>query len=126
MSFEQLSLLDFRARKRCGACGEIKPLTAFDRSGRHADGRATRCRQCKRTYERQYRAAYPERKAARNAVEQAIRSGRLQRPHRCDDCGRECLPRAHHESYDPRHRLAVEWLCQSCHWRRHGAESEAA
>ena len=94
--------------------------------GHEISKRATRCRRCKRAYERQYRAAYPERKAARNAVEQAIRSGRLQRPDRCDDCGRECLPRAHHESYDRRHHLDVTWVCQSCHWRRHGAGREAA
>jgi hypothetical protein len=122
---EQLSFI-FQRVKRCTECGEVKPLTAFDRAPHRADGRETRCSRCKRAYERRYRATYPERKAARNAVELAIREGRLRRPDRCQDCGRACLPRAHHESYDRRHHLDVDWLCASCHYRRHAAERQAA
>jgi hypothetical protein len=32
--------------KRCGACGEVKPLTEFYRAAGKRDGLQNRCREC--------------------------------------------------------------------------------
>lgn len=64
-------------------------------------------------------------RAATTAVCQAIKSGRLVRPSSCEECGREPpLMRSgvtgicgHHADYSK--PLSVEWLCRSCHLRRH-------
>ena len=51
---------------------------------------------------------------ARNALNYAVRSGRVQRPTQCSQC-RRTDPKitAHHPDY--RHPLAVVWLCYPCH-----------
>ena len=77
------------------------------------------------------RAAYkrldPEHLRARWIVKAAIRSGKLVRPDRCEECGAtpgtdergRSLVEAHHP--DHARPLAVEWLCKRpCHARRHG------
>lgn len=62
-----------------------------------------------------WRQADKRRSACHNAVNRAIRSGRLVRLP-CERCGEEnsC---AHHEDYDK--PLEVMWLCQPCHKQRH-------
>lgn len=64
-------------------------------------------------YQAVFRTRHPEKKAAWNAVYRAIRSGRLVRPRSCRCCGAECTPQASHDDYAD--RLAVEWLCRTCH-----------
>lgn len=64
-------------------------------------------------YQANFRARHPEKKAAWNAVYQAVRSGRLIRPDSCERCGVACIPQASHDNYED--RLAVEWLCRPCH-----------
>jgi hypothetical protein len=76
----------------------------------------------KHGYERKHRATYPEKYRARMAIRNAIRAGRLIRPDRCESCGKECTPEAHHDDY--RRALEVRWLCFSCHRREHGQEVE--
>src|SRR6187401_588540 len=64
---------------------------------------------------RRHKAKYPERTAARSAVGNAIRDGRLaQKP--CEMCG-EAKSQAHHENYA--RPLDVRWMCFKCH-REHG------
>jgi hypothetical protein len=55
----------------------------------------------------------PERKTSRMRVIAAVRSGRLVRPERCEACGIDCYPDAHHEDYSK--PLEVRWLCRPCH-----------
>ena len=52
--------------KRCIECGEIKPLDEFGQHSHHKDGRSNRCKECKRVYNRQYRAAHADEEASRN------------------------------------------------------------
>lgn len=57
---------------------------------------------------------------AHDAIQRALKTGRLTRPTRCEVCG--ALGRTiahHHKGYAPRYRLAVLWLCNSCHGYAH-------
>lgn len=53
-------------RKRCPKCGETKPLDDFHRRKRASDGRAARCKVCRRVGARAWYAANLERSAANN------------------------------------------------------------
>lgn len=58
----------------------------------------------------------PEKKAARHAIEHAIRDGKMTRGTYCSVCGSEGRMQAHHHNgYAPEHRLDVVWLCRKCH-----------
>jgi hypothetical protein len=57
-----------------------------------------------------YRKRYPEKSAARNAVNNAILAGKMQRG-RCEVCGQ--LGQAHHADYSK--PLEVRWLCKLHH-----------
>ncbi len=61
-----------------------------------------------------YRARNREKTAAQNAVNYAIRKGRLARGP-CGLCGSRDRVHAHHASYAPADRLNVTWLCYRCH-----------
>jgi ribosomal protein S27AE len=121
--------------KRCTACKERKPLSAFNRDRSRGDGLQPKCRQCdrdasrrasqrnpktRRAKERAWRRRNPQKVKAHSAVAYALRSGRLVRPNACPECGEETLVEAHHPDYDK--PLEVEWLCGPCHRVRHGRE----
>lgn len=63
---------------------------------------------------KQYRQRFPERKAANNAVNNAVRDGRLKKLP-CWVCGEKAL--AHHPDYS--RPLDVVWLCQPHHKQTH-------
>lgn len=56
------------------------------------------------------------------AVKRALKSGELVRPKSCERCGGGKRIAAHHDDYSK--PLQVQWLCSSCHGKRH-AELEA-
>lgn len=58
----------------------------------------------------------PERRAARVAVGNAIRDGKL-KVQPCERCGYAVGVHAHHEDYSK--PLDVTWLCSRCHGERH-------
>lgn len=62
---------------------------------------------------------YPDRNRARQAVRDAVQSGRLMRGP-CADCKKSGSTFAHHEDYSK--PLDVVWLCRSCHRARHGGK----
>lgn len=66
------------------------------------------------------RKRYPEHKAARNAVYEALKKGILIRPNHCTNCEKPCKPEGHHETYEEGKYLEVVWLCKKCHRKRHG------
>jgi ribosomal protein S27AE len=65
------------------------------------------------------RAANPEKWKARNAVNNAIRLGKLERQP-CEVCGAPKV-QAHHEDYAK--PLDVRWLCRTHHWQEHSPVS---
>ncbi len=65
-----------------------------------------------------YRTAYPERQKATNAVNNAVRDGKLKRQP-CWVCGGKAV--AHHPDYS--RPLDVVWLCQAHHKQTHALVS---
>ncbi len=65
---------------------------------------------------RKSNAKHPDRRKARQAVGNAVRDGRLDKPDKCSRCGTKA-PRieGHHEDYSK--PLDVTWLCTLCHRR---------
>lgn len=72
-----------------------------------------------------YRARYPDKNAAKGSLCAAVRSGRIVRPTVCSACGETPQPgsdgrtqiHGHHPDYSK--PLEVEWLCVTCHKKRH-------
>lgn len=64
---------------------------------------------------------------ARQAVADAIRTGKLVRANTCAWCKTTEAPRyiAHHHSYEPAFWLDVEFICDRCHARHHAEEKAA-
>lgn len=94
----------------CAKCGEAKPLSGFyDRPGY--------CRACMRAYSMEWRKRFPGRRYAHTRVAAALKYGELTRPDGCEKCGKPGTVVAHHEDY--RRPLAVRWLCDVCHGKRH-------
>lgn len=71
-----------------------------------------------------HRAKFPEKYVARNAVSNALRDGRINRPSECERCDNSLPLHAHHEDYS--RPLDVVWLCVGCHGLRHREINEAA
>ena len=89
--------------------------TQYSRYEKSRQGTIVR-RLSKLDYMRKHRALYSERYAARTAVSNAIRDGRLMRQP-CSVCGNRA--QAHHKNYS--NPLDVDWLCFRHHRElRHG------
>ena len=58
-----------------------------------------------------------ERIRANGLVNMRVRRGAMARPDRCTQCGNRGRVDAYHEDYSKPD--AVEWLCRSCHMKRH-------
>ena len=54
--------------KQCTRCGEVKPLSEFDRLRRSKDGRRFRCKQCRSVTGAEYRREHHDEILARKAV----------------------------------------------------------
>lgn len=91
--------------KRCGQCGEEKPLEAFHR---WREGHQPWCRACRRSYDARYHAQNRERRLAQKQLLQAefkrwylaLKEGRP-----CSDCGGVFHPAAmqwHHLPGQPK------------------------
>lgn len=119
--------------KTCFKCGRTLPITEFYAHKEMADGHLNKCKECTRRDVKRYRdespeaeletrlktcASRPTMRNAHKALDAAIRSGKIVRPHVCSGCGcpdTEHRIEAHH--YDYAHPLDVIWLCTPCHRR---------
>lgn len=111
------------ATKKCAGCGQVKPLSEFNRNRRNKDGLQDRCRQCFSEYNRRRYASDPERfkasarkrrdqhpesdletrlracgknpskKNAQMAIDAALRCGALVKPDVCYGCGKPATGR---------------------------------
>jgi hypothetical protein len=111
-------------RCSCEACREAARLYQSSLRGSPAPSHglsgyvnyACRCAVCKRaklTHDREN----AKRRSVYRAVQNALRSGGLVKPERCEDCGAEGDVHGHHEDYAK--PLEVDWLCRGCHGHRH-------
>ena len=124
--------------KDCRACGQTKPIADFYRL---KVGRMGKCKQCwkaevtarrvanidaVRAYDRErgklphrianatrvtreWRRKHKDRLAAQNKAARAP----IERPTRCEGCGKDRRLEKHHHDYS--RPLAVIWLCKPCH-----------
>lgn len=67
----------------------------------------------KRVYVDRFRAKYPEKARAHDAVKNALATGVLVKPETCGRCGEKRPLAAHHENYA--RPLVVVWTCRDCH-----------
>lgn len=59
-------------------------------------------------------------RAAHWAVDNAVRSGLIDRPASCEKCNKRCKPQAHHhKGYKRVNWLTILWLCDACHALEH-------
>ena len=109
--------------KNCTRCKSEKARSEFYRNRTHKDGLQSWCKACWMEYQQSeackeslrkhgagYRKANTEKIKARNAVNNALRDGRLHKEP-CP-CG-ETNVQGHHEDYSK--LLDVEWLCSKHH-----------
>ncbi|AXN57959.1 hypothetical protein [Acinetobacter phage ABPH49] len=73
------------------------------------------------TYIGKYRKEFPKKYKAHNAVNNALRDGRITKGP-CEICGAEKSV-GHHDDYDK--PLEVRWLCQGHHKQWHAEHGEA-
>lgn len=126
----------------CSTCKRLWPEAAFAKNKSTPNGLQNHCARCQRAYDkvagyiprahlslwdlarrRRWSAEQRERDAGevtrcRNALTRAVKSGKIQRPDTCSDCGKgSCQIQGHHEDYSK--PLDVIWLCRVCHGRLH-------
>ncbi len=94
----------------------IDKIRAYDRERANLPHR----KKAAAAYLKKYRKAYPLRKTANSMVRNAIRTGRLVRPDKCEACKRKKKVCGHHKDYYK--PLDVMWLCQPCHKKEHKSE----
>ena len=64
-----------------------------------------------------YWAENPEKRAATNILNSALKRGKVIKPSNCQECGSTGRIEGHHTDYTL--PLNVEWLCNKCHRNRH-------
>lgn len=71
-----------------------------------------------------YRGGKSSAKKAHRTLERALLSGKIEKPERCEKCGKKAVFKdgrsgiqAHHSDY--KKPLDVKWLCQKCHHEIH-------
>lgn len=127
--------------KRCFKCQQEKPLDEFYKHSQMADGHLNKCIECtkkdmaiyrlqnlekvraydnvrakqrkRQLHSRLWNIRYPQRYKAHNALNNAVRDGRIKKPNQCEVCGKEGKIHGHHEDYTQ--PLVVIWLCPECH-----------
>lgn len=129
--------------KVCKKCNKEKDLNEFYAHPETADKHEQLCKQCRKTYAKEYahtdagkaserkrnqkparklhlsnnskawRIANPEKALCHSRLWHAIARGKIVRPDHCSRCGKEGRIHAHHKDYGK--PFEVEWLCVECH-----------
>ena len=89
---------------------------AYDRKYRETHRAELRAYESLRK-DRPERIRDPKRLLARWNLRRAVRENRIEKPATCQECGVEALLDGHHTDYSK--PLEVEWLCRTCHGKRH-------
>jgi hypothetical protein len=104
----------------CRACHNLRTLL-LQRKNAGSTKNADKCKQ--------WRAENPEKASAYKAridkvklraralLSEAARKGRISKPDKCAECGESKSLHGHHEDYTQ--PFKVEWLCRTCHSKRH-------
>lgn len=142
-------------QKTCFKCGEVKPLSDFYKHKGMADGHLNKCKVCTKKdtakyasenvdkvngYKRKWAKTNPVKNSnskkdwceqnptkryCHNAVNNALRDGKLEKPLSCECCQifTDAL-HAHHCDYTK--PLDVMWLCSKCHrdWHKNNTPIE--
>ena len=118
-----------RSKSKCKTCAIKETVIAHRNNPRYQEKQAKYYR---RWYEENGRSRSPEYKdiiilwqarhpnagKIKEKVNKAIRQGLLERPLRCDMCGRvQCRINAHHNDYN--FPFDIIWVCSSCHKKIH-------
>ena len=134
--------------KQCSQCKKYKEESEYQKRKINRDGLHTFCRLClsklkaryrdkKKEYDyRYYRTKKYREKAkrrqeecrkygspetrARQLLQGAVRTGRIKKPNKCEDCGQyfdNGEIDGHHLDYELPYY--VEWLCAKCHSKKH-------
>lgn len=78
-------------------------------------------RQARMEASRRYWAKNRDKRLAHQALNNAVKSGRINRPNICSMCNKVGKIQGHHHlGYSKENRFNVIWLCRSCHeWAHH-------
>ena len=97
----------------------VERIREYDRERAKDSKRVAAMQEHTKRYRMLNRAKY----VAHNAVNNAIRDGRLIKPAECSKCGDITKIHGHHDDY--RKPLEVRWLCAVCHSAWHQENGEA-
>ena len=117
-----------RNRVKANRAAKIDYYREFDRQRANLSHRVKarkeyaeteRGKQALRRGKKAYSERHPKRRSAVNAVNNAVRDGRLYKPSECESCAKETALQGHHCDYNK--PLDVMWLCEPCHkhWHKH-------
>jgi hypothetical protein len=101
-------------KARAKASYEENKQLVIDRTAKWAKDNPDRRKSIAKKYDDRYAEENPLKIVARNAVNNALRDGRIEKTP-CE-CG-ETEVEAHHEDYN--HPLNVDWMCIKCHKKLH-------
>ncbi len=119
-----------KTSKICIHCKIERPIDHYSKDRKHLDGKHPVCRECKKVEQRALYKKQPERfratskkayykntekASAREKVNRALKSGKLNKPKTCENCGISGgrIEGHHYKGYD--YPLDVQWLCTPCH-----------
>ena len=142
--------------KKCTECGKEKPLSEYHKHKQGRLGLNPKCKSCRKEFARtkrgkglqairgtryrltdegkrkhradakKSRGTWPLKHMARDAVNHAVNSGKLEKPDCCSICGNGGVIHGHHDSYEKEFWLDVRWLCVKCHNMVHLKQMEVA
>lgn len=113
-------------KAQCKKCHLETAVRTRDKE-RHRDYRRDSARRARASDPEKFRRRHLEasrkrppagkRREARKLLNYAVRSGKVERPPKCQECDSRGLIHGHHEDYD--RPLDVLWLCPECHGIAH-------